>query len=121
MSMVISMASRRAVPTIPNVNAVHQMSRDGTSTVSAEHVDAAHMYEPPAGSKVDADRLSVGSPAEFDLVRLHMAAVNALTHALHQLTSTDCSPAMWAAATARANRGLTALKRASALVNQVEG
>ena len=68
-----------------------------------------------------APRISAASPSESDLVRLHMAAVNALTHALHQLTSADCSPAMWAAATARAHRGLSALKQASALVKQVEG
>ena len=103
----VTLASRRAVPTTPNVNAVHQMSRNGTSTAPAQHVDAAHM--------------SPASPSEFDLVRLHMAAVNALSHALHQLNGPDCGPQMWAAATSRAHRGLTALKQASALVNQVGG
>lgn len=88
MTMVIPMPSRRAAPTAPTVNAVHQ----------------------PATR-----------PQPADLVHLHMAAVNALSHALRQLTGPDCSPAMWASATARAHRGLTALKRASALVNQVEG
>lgn len=55
------------------------------------------------------------------LVQLHAQACNALHMALHHLTSADCSPAMWAAATARAHRGLAALKQACALANQAEG
>lgn len=65
--------------------------------------------------------ISLTTPTEAELVQLHARACNALHTALHHLTSTDCSPAMWAAATARAHRGLAALKQASALVNQVEG
>lgn len=109
MTTVIPLASRCAVPTIPNVNAVHLlMSRNGTSTA------------PPKAVNVDAATL-LATPDESELVRLHMAAVNALSHALHQLNGPDCGPQMWAAATSRAYRGLTALKQASALVNQVGG
>jgi len=68
--------------------------------------------------------VSLTTPTEAELVQLHARACNALHMALHHLTSPDTSPAMWAAATARAHRGLAALKQASALValvNQVEG
>lgn len=66
--------------------------------------------------------ISPVTPAtEADLVHIHAQACNALRTALHHLTGPDCSPAMWAAATARAHRGLTALKRAGALVNQEGG
>lgn len=61
------------------------------------------------------------TPNEAELVQLHARACNALQMALRHLTSPDCSPAMWAAATARAHRGLAALKQASALVNQEGG
>lgn len=61
------------------------------------------------------------TPTEAELVQLHARACNALHTALHHLNSPDCSPAMWAAATARAHRGLAALKQASALANRVEG
>jgi len=101
MTTVIPMASRRAVPTTPTVNELF------TPTSAIRTFPAATHPSEPATAP--------------DLVRLHMAAVNALNHALRQLTGPDCSPAMWACATARAHRGLTALKRASALVNQVEG
>lgn len=75
----------------------------------------------PAHTPAHAVRQPAHSPQPADLVHLHMQAVNALGHAQCQLTGPDFSPAMWASATARAHRGLTALKRASALVNQVEG
>ena len=68
--------------------------------------------------------VSPTTPTKAELVQLHARACNALHMALHHLTSPDTSPAMWAAATARAHRGLAALKQASALValvNQVEG
>lgn len=58
---------------------------------------------------------------ELHLIKLHAQACNALHTALRHLTSPDCSPAMWATATARAHRGLTALKQASAMVNKLEG
>ena len=58
---------------------------------------------------------------ELHLIQLHAQACNALHSALRHLTSPDCSPAMWAAATARAHRGLSALKQASALANPAEG
>jgi hypothetical protein len=123
MSMVIPMASRRAVPTTPNVNAVHfsfQMSRNGTSTAPTAHVDAPHLYGMPPASNVDAPPIST-APDESELVRLHAQACNAMRESLRQLTGPDCSPAMWATAIARAHRGLSALKQASALINQVEG
>lgn len=97
MTMVTPLASRRAAPIAPTLNAVHPTR--ASRTTAPAHADA--------------------EPA--DLVHLHMAAVNALSHALHQLTGPDCSPAMWATATARARRGLTALKRAHALVQMGEG
>lgn len=60
-------------------------------------------------------------PHEAELVRLHAQACNAMHTALHHLTGPDCTPVMWAMATARAHRALSALKQASALVNQVGG
>lgn len=54
---------------------------------------------------------------ELHLIRLHAQACNALHAALRQLTGPDCTAAMWATATARAHRGLSALKQAGALVN----
>lgn len=96
MTTVTRLASRRAAPIVPTVNAVH----------------------PTRASSAHTPTLTGAEPA--DLVHLHMAAVNALSHALRQLTGPDCSPAMWAAATARARRGLTALKRAHALVQMGE-
>lgn len=65
--------------------------------------------------------ISHTTPTEAELVQLHGQACNALHMALRHLTSPDCSPAMWAAATARAHRGLAALKQATALVNQEGG
>jgi hypothetical protein len=65
--------------------------------------------------------ISTTTPTEAELIQLHARACNALHMALHHLTSPDCSPTMWAVATARAHRGLAALKQASALVNQAEG
>lgn len=89
---VVTLASRRAAPPVPHVHA------------------SAHPTHPATSA----------SP-ETDLVHLHMAAVNGLSEALRQLTGPDCSHAMWAKATARAHRGLTALKRASALAHQAGG
>jgi len=117
MSMVIPMASRRAAPTTPTVNAVHPTSRIGTFAPVEPHVDAARMSGMPPGSKVDTAHVSGAS--ELHLIRLHAQACNALHTALRHLTDPDCSPAMWATATARAHRGLSALKQASALANQV--
>ena len=88
---VVTLASRRAAPPVP---CVHASAHPVTSTTQA---------------------------TELHLIQLHAQACNALHMALHHLTSPDCSPAMWAAATARAHRGLSALKQASALVNQVGG
>ena len=61
------------------------------------------------------------APDAAELVHLHAQACNALHSALRHLTSPDCSPAMWAAATARAHRGLAALKQASAMVTKAGG
>ena len=58
---------------------------------------------------------------ELHLIQLHAQACNALHAALRHLTSPDCSPAMWTSATARAIRGVTALKQASALANREGG
>ena len=98
MSMVIPMASRRAVPTTHQVNAVHPTSTNRTNT-------------PPHAN-------------ELHLIQLHAQACTSLREALRQLQSpsaTDTSASTWATATARVHRGLSALKQASALVNQVEG
>ena len=88
---VVTLASRRAVPPVPCVHA---------SAQPAQAAQQAH---------------------ELHLIQLHAQACNALHMALHHLTSADCSPAMWVAATTRAHRGLAALKQASALVNQAGG
>ena len=61
---------------------------------------------------------------ELHLIQLHAQACNSLREALRQLQSpitTGSSAAVWVTATARAHRGLSALKQASALVNQAEG
>lgn len=56
------------------------------------------------------------------LIQLHAQACNALHMALHHLRDPQASEsAMFAAAMARAYRGLAALKQASALVNQEGG
>lgn len=60
----------------------------------------------------------VAATSKNDLVHLHMAAVNALSHALRQLTGPDCSPSGWATATAKAHRGLSALKQGCTLLQQ---
>ncbi|HEX5783367.1 MAG TPA: hypothetical protein VFY35_01460 [Burkholderiaceae bacterium] len=85
MTMVISMASRRAMPPTLTAHAVRQPTH---------------------------------SPQPADLVHLHMQAVNALGHALRQLTGPDCSPSGWATATAKAHRGLSALKQGCTLLQQ---
>lgn len=54
-----------------------------------------------------------------EIIGLHIAAENALTSALHLLRSIDCDPAKLQAATGRAIRAATMLKRLSAA--QVEG
>lgn len=60
---------------------------------------------------------------ELHLIQLHAQACTSLREALRQLqapTATDGS-STWAAAIARATRGLSALKQACALSNRVEG
>lgn len=54
-----------------------------------------------------------------EIIRLHVQAENALAAALHLLRATDCDPAKLQAATGRAIRAATALKRLSAA--QAEG
>lgn len=49
-----------------------------------------------------------------EIIGLHIAAENALASALHLLRSIDCDPAKLQAATGRAIRAATLLKRASA-------
>ena len=53
------------------------------------------------------------------IIGLHVAAENALASALHLLRATDCDPAKLQAATGRAIRAATLLKRACA--TQAEG
>lgn len=72
----------------------------------------------PAHTTAHAVRQTTHSPQPADLVHLHMAAVNALGHALRQLTGPDCSPSGWSTATAKAHRGLSALKQGCALLQQ---
>ena len=60
---------------------------------------------------------------ELHLIQLHAQACTSLREALRQLqapTTADGS-STWAKATARAHRGLAALKQASALAHQVGG
>ncbi|MDD2729727.1 hypothetical protein [Malikia sp.] len=54
-----------------------------------------------------------------EIIRLHVAAENALAGALHLLRSLDCDPAKLQQATGRAIRAATLLKRACA--TQAEG
>jgi hypothetical protein len=72
----------------------------------------------PAHTTANAVRQPTHSPQRADLLRLHMQAVNALGHALRQLTGPDCSPSGWATATAKANRGLSALKQGCKVLQQ---
>ena len=60
---------------------------------------------------------------ELHLIQLHAQACTSLREALRQLQAptTANGTHTWAAATARAHRGLTALKQASALAQQVGG
>ena len=91
---VVTLASRRTVSPIP---CVHASAHPATSTPKA---------------------------TELHLIQLHAQACTSLREALRQLQSpsaTDTSASTWATATARAHRGLSALKQASALVNQVGG
>lgn len=64
----------------------------------------------------------IQSPADTtdpQIIGLHIAAENALASALHLLRSIDCDPAKLQAATGRAIRAATMLKRLSAA--QAEG
>lgn len=91
---VVTLASRRAAPPVPCVQA---SAHPTTSTTQAN---------------------------ELHLIQLHAQACTSLREALRQLQSpsaTDTSASTWATATARAHRGLSALKQASALVNQAGG
>ncbi len=53
-------------------------------------------------------------PASLETIQLHAQAHNALATALHYLAQPDCTPEQLHTATARAVRGATLLKRASA-------
>ena len=99
MSTVTTLASRRAAPAVP---CVHTPAHP---TTPAQATRPAH---------------------ELHLIQLHAQACNSLREALRQLqspsaTDTSASASTWATATARAHRGLTALKQASALAQQVGG
>lgn len=59
--------------------------------------------------------------ASLETIQLHAQAHNALASALHYLQRTDCTPSDLNAATARAVRAATLLKRASSSAKQVEG
>ncbi len=63
------------------------------------------------------------SPASLETIQLHAQAHNALSTALHYLSQPDCTPEQLQTATARAVRGATLLKRASAAatINRTEG
>lgn len=62
-------------------------------------------------------------PASLETIQLHAQAHNALSTALHYLSQPDCTPEQLQTATARAVRGATLLKRASAAatINRTEG
>ena len=90
---VVTLASRRAAPISPQ----------------------KRVFTPTANPTAQAN--------ELHLIQLHAQACTSLREALRQLqapTTADGS-STWAKATARATRGLSALKQASALVNQVGG
>ena len=53
-------------------------------------------------------------PASLETIQLHAQAHNALATALHYLKQPDCTAEQLRTATARAVRGATLLKRASA-------
>ena len=94
---VVTLASRRAAPAVP---CVHTPAHP---TTPAQATQPAH---------------------ELHLIQLHAQACNSLREALRQLQSPDTrdgTATAWAKATARAHRGLSALKQASALANQLEG
>lgn len=57
---------------------------------------------------------SQADTTDVQITSLHAAAENALASALHLLRATDCDPAKLQAATGRAIRAATALKRLSA-------
>lgn len=59
--------------------------------------------------------IAEGDTTDPDAIRLHTQAENALATALHHLRSLDMTPAGLKAATARACRAATALKRLQAL------
>ena len=60
---------------------------------------------------------------ELHLIQLHAQACTSLREALRQLQAPTAADgaSTWAAATARATRGLSALKQACALSNRLEG
>jgi hypothetical protein len=60
---------------------------------------------------------------ELHLIQLHAQACTSLREALRQLQAPTAADgtSIWAAATARATRGLSALKQGCALSNCVEG
>ena len=93
---VVTLASRRAAPAVP---CVHTPAHPATP---AQATQPAH---------------------ELYLIQLHAQACTSLREALRQLQSSDArdgTTTAWAKATARAHRGLSALKKASALANHVE-
>jgi hypothetical protein len=91
---VVTLASRRAAPVVPCVHT------PAPPTTPAQATQPAH---------------------ELHLIQLHAQACNSLREALRQLQSPSGGASTWTQATARAHRGLTALKQASALVQQVGG
>lgn len=93
----IALASRKAAPPVPRV---HTFAHPATPAPTTRQANELH------------------------LVQLHAQACTALREALRQLQSpadTGTHASTWATATSRAHRGLTALKRGSALVNQLGG
>ena len=90
---VVTLASRRAAPPVP---CVHASAHPATSTTQAN---------------------------ELHLIQLHAQACTSLREALRQLQAPTAADgtSTWAKATARATRGLSALKQACALSNRAEG
>ena len=94
---VVTLASRRAALPVPCVHA------------------SAHLTTPAQ---------TTNQANELHLIQLHAQACTSLREALRQLQSSsgsEPSASTWAKATARAHRGLAALKQASALAHQAGG
>ena len=92
-------------------------------TLATRHTaPPVHRVHTPAHTTTTPARSAHTPAIELHLVQLHAQACTALREALRQLQSpadNGTHASTWATATSRAHRGLTALKRGSALVNQL--